>query len=277
VALILDYREDTAPVPAAWIDALAGTDGLRSVYAQHRPRRGAGGPPTLISGAAGTQFDVRELGVRYRIDLEASTTSTGLFLDQRETRRRLQGADRSGRTVLNTFAHTGSFSVAAALAGATTLTLDLSRHYLDWARDNLRANGIDPAEHDFVYGDALDWMDRFIKKGRTFDLVLVDPPSSSTGRGRGASRWSAERDLHALVERAARLCATGGTLFVSTNLRRMTWPAFLGQLARGLRSAGREGAIETQTVPLDHRSGPGDPPYLKAAWIQLEGAGAEGP
>jgi 23S rRNA G2069 N7-methylase RlmK/C1962 C5-methylase RlmI len=66
------------------------------------------------------------------------------------------------------------------------------------------------------------------------------------------------------------LCAAGGTLFVSTNLRRMQWPRFLEHIERGLAAAGRRGAIDTQTLPLDHRSGPGDPPYLKSAWIELD-------
>ena len=79
-----------------------------------------------------------------------------------------------------------------------------------------------------------------------------------------------DRDLHGLVERAAQLCAPGGPLFASTNLRTMDWPRFLGHLERGIAAAGREGSIETDTLPLDHRSGPGDPPYLKAAWITLD-------
>jgi 23S rRNA G2069 N7-methylase RlmK/C1962 C5-methylase RlmI len=80
----------------------------------------------------------------------------------------------------------------------------------------------------------------------------------------------ADRDLHELVTRAARVVAPGGTLFVSTNLRRMPWPDFLEHLHQGLRSAGRRGSIDTRTVPLDHRTGPGDPPYLKAAWVALK-------
>ena len=139
------------------------------------------------------------------------------------------------------FAHTGSLSVAAARAGAETLTLDLSKRYLAWARDNFRANDIDPDDHDFIYGDALGWMDRLAKRGRTFDLVLVDPPSTSTTGKRGRTRWVAERDLHELVERGARLTAAGGTLFVSTNLRRMPWPRFLDHLEWGLTAAGRAG------------------------------------
>lgn len=271
VALALTHRDDGAPIDPAWVEAWMDAVGLRALYELRRPRRGGGDPARLVAGAARPRFEVTELGCRYLIDLEASATSSGLFLDQRETRRRLLSSDLAGRTVLNTFAHTGSFSVAAARAGATTLTLDLSKRYLAWAEDNLRANGLDPGDHEVVYGDAMEWMDRFARKGRTFDLVLVDPPSSSTTR-RGGKRWVVDRDLHGLVERAVALCAPGGTVFVSTNLRSMSWDRFDAHLERGLAAAGRRGAVEHQTLPLDHRSGPGDPPYLKAAWVTLERA-----
>lgn len=270
VALALDYRDTDAPLPRAWLDALHDTADLGGLYVQRRPRGGGGGLAERMTGDAGPRFDVSELGVRYRIDLEASATSSGLFLDQRETRRELLESDLGGRTVLNTFAHTGSLSVAAAMAGAETLTLDLSKRYLDWARENLRLNGIDPAGHDFIYGDAMEWMQRLEKKGRRFDLVLVDPPSSSTGRKGRAKRWSVDRDLNVLVRRAAALCNPGGTAFVSTNYRRMPWPRFLDHIERGLAAAGRAGTVETRTLPLDHRSGPGDAPYLKAAWVRLD-------
>ena len=268
--LVHNYTDDT--LPASWLDALDATADPAAVYEQHRPRGGTTGLARLVAGRDRPSFAVVELGLRYLIDLGASPTSSGLFLDQRETRRRLRTADLTGRTVLNTFAHTGSLSVAAAAAGAETLTLDLSKRYLDWAAENLRANAIDPSDHDFVYGDALEWMTRLAKKGRTFDLVLVDPPSSSTSR-KGAKRWSVDRDLHTVVARAARLVREGGTVFVSTNYRRMTWPRFLGHIERGLDAVGRSGAVETQTLPLDFRSGPGDPPYLKAAWITLDTGG----
>ncbi len=270
VALALNYDESTSALDPTWLDAWNATLDLRAIYEQRRPKGGGGGAARLVSGANRPQFEVTELGRRYLIDLEASATSSGLFLDQRETRRRLLDTDLRGKSVLNTFAHTGSLSVAAASAGAETLTLDLSTRYLDWARENLRANDIDPANHDFIYGDALDWMRRLASKGRTFDVVLVDPPSSSTSGKRTKTRWLVERDLHALVERGARLCAPGGTLFVSTNLRRMPWDRFLEHVDDGLAAAGRWGSVETQTLPLDHRSGPGDPPYLKAAWISLD-------
>ncbi len=269
VALALDYRDNAAPLPGPWIAGLLGTPGVRAVYQQHRPRRGAGRPARLVAGDAPPRFDVRELGIRYRIDLDASATSSGLFVDQRETRRELLSTPMAGRTVLNTFAHTGAFSVAAALAGAETLTLDLSKHYLDWARENLELNGIDPGDHDFVYGDAMDWMSRFAKRGRRFDLVIADPPTSSTAR-KGSKRWTVGRDLHELVRLSVELTAPGGRTYVSTNFRKLRWSAFLDHVDPGVSAAGRTGRVVTRTRPLDHRSASDDPPYLKGAWIRLD-------
>ena len=276
VALALAYSDDGGNLPDAWIDAWTSVGDLSAVYEQHRPRGGGGGLAQLRWGRPQPRFEVTELGCRYLIDLEVSATSSGLFLDQREARRRLLSTDLSGRTVLNAFGHTGSLSVVAAAAGGETLTLDLSKRYLDWARDNLRRNDLDPTDHDFVYGEALEWLARFAKQGRTFDVVLVDPPSSSTPR-RGRGRWTVERDLHHLVELAAAVCAPGGTLFVSTNLRRMDWGQFEAHLDRGLLAAGRRGDVEHHTVPIDHRVGRGDRPHLKSAWVALDGTGAPRP
>ncbi len=272
VGLVLRYDDAPAPLPAAWVEALVEVGGLRALVEQRRPRRGAGGPPQVIAGALeALRLEVRELGLRYLVDLGASATSSGLFLDQRETRRRLLAQGLAGKTALNAFAHTGALSVAAARAGAITTTLDLSRRYLEWAQDNFRLNGLDPAAHDVIYGDALDWLRRLERKGRRFDLVLVDPPSASTSGGKGKrKRWSVERDLGVLVERAARLVAPGGTLYVSSNLRRLPWERFRAMVEEGLSAAGRVGALEPWTLPLDHRTGPQDPPYLKAAWIALD-------
>jgi 23S rRNA (cytosine1962-C5)-methyltransferase len=275
VALVHRY-EGQGLLPRGLVRALLETEAggwsaPRAVVVRRRVR-GEGDAPGAPEVAGGDleapRFVVREHGLRFLIDLEASRTSTGLFLDQRETRRSLLAEDLTGSTVLNAFAHTGSLSVAAARAGAETLTLDLSQRYLDWARENMRLNEIEPGEHDFIYGDALDWMRRLERKGRRFDRVLVDPPSASTtGKGK---RWTVERDLGLLVERAARLVAPEGRLFVSCNLHRLRPERFARLVADGLAAAGRKGAtLQPRSLPLDHRCGPQDPPYLKAAWVQL--------
>src|SRR5205085_5598140 len=98
-----------------------------------------------------------------------------LFSDHRETRARI-GAEARGRSFHNLFAYTGTFTCAAALGGAaSTTSVDASRVYLDWASENLKANGLPPGEL------AAEEVREFVSHsgGRRWDLCLLDPPSWS--------------------------------------------------------------------------------------------------
>src|SRR5204863_10015212 len=106
-----------------------------------RPRRLA---PRLVCGSELEQrASIRENGLTFLINF-GEGLATGIFLDQRENRRRLLALRLQEKTVLNTFAYTCAFSVAAAKAGAVTTSEDLSKNYLEWGKDNFRANGLDP-------------------------------------------------------------------------------------------------------------------------------------
>lgn len=143
--------------------------------------------PQLVFGeAVNDEFSVRENGIRYQMSFQEGY-SVGLFLDQRDNRRRLlanyigpdfvvRESGLQGAEVLNTFAYTCGFSVAAGVAGARATSLDLSKKYLDWGRRNFTANGVNPAAHDFIFGDVFDWLKRLGKKQRQFDVVILDPP-----------------------------------------------------------------------------------------------------
>ncbi len=266
VALVLKV-EETA-VPRELVAALL-ENGARAVVERVRPRDQRHGEAaearTLAGTLPATRFPVREEGARYLVDLAASVTSTGLFLDQREARRRLALMDLRGKTVLNAFAHAGAFSVAAARAGAVTTSLDLSKKYLEWARENLALNDLDPATHDFIYGDAQEWLRRLAKKGRRFSVVILDPPSFSTAKK--GKTWSAARDLGGLVALGLGCLEPGGTLYVSTNMRDLPPKKFEAHVRSGFEAAGRKlERLELGTLPLDFRTAPGEAPYLKSAW-----------
>jgi len=236
--------------------------------------------PVLMEGSeAPARFEIRENGVRYEGSL-AEGYSYGLFLDQRDNRRRLlrghvaaafpfPEGGLAGREVLNCFAYTGGFSVCAALAGARTTTLDLSRKYLDWARRNFGLNGLDPAGHDFIYGDCFDWMRRLAKKGRRFDAVLLDPPTFSRSKESGDFR--AESDYRRLVTLAAGLLGPGGLLFASTNAARLDPEQFLAEVRAGLASAGRRVQKEHYVPqPPDFPISREEPAYLKTVWMRMD-------
>ncbi len=238
--------------------------------------------PRLIAGEpAPRTFAIRENGAQFEISFEQGY-SVGLFLDQRDNRRRLLAnhiaagfpvipGGLAGRTVLNTFAYTCGFSVCAALAGAHVTSLDLSRKYLDWGQRNFQLNGLNPAEpHDFIYGDVFDWAPRLLKKNRFFDVIILDPPTFSRSK---TSTFQAERDYPALLIAVLPLLKPGGVLLACTNSRRLPAETFLTQLAQ--TAAGTGHAIRQQHYapqPPDHPVSREEPAYLKAAWMRLDRA-----
>jgi 23S rRNA (cytosine1962-C5)-methyltransferase len=236
-------------------------------------------PVSVFGEPAPERFEVRENGLRFLVSFREGYSS-GLFLDQRDNRRRLldgymfpkhidsAGKAFAGTSVLNTFAYTCSFSVAAAVAGATVTSLDLSRKYLDWGRENFRLNGIDPAAHDFIYGDCFEWMKRLAKKSRLFDLVLLDPPTFSQSKQSGSFR--ADKDYGRLVALALALLAPRGILFCSTNSATFSREVFLDTIRREISHAGRDIIDELfAPQPPDFPTGRGRPGYLKTVWLRV--------
>jgi 23S rRNA (cytosine1962-C5)-methyltransferase len=235
-------------------------------------------PQWLRGEAAPERFSVRENGVAYELSF-AEGYSYGLFLDQRDNRRRLLvnhvaagfplfPNGPAGCEVLNCFAYTCAFSVCAALGGARATSLDLSRKYLDWGRRNFVLNGVDPAAHDFIFGDVFDWLRRLAKKGRQFDAVLLDPPTFSRSKERGDFR--AEADYGALVSTTLPLLRPGGVLFASTNAARLEPEQFLGQVRQAVAAVGRR--IEQEHYvpqPPDFPVSRDEPAYLKTVWLRV--------
>jgi 23S rRNA (cytosine1962-C5)-methyltransferase len=261
---------------AQWCDLL----GLRGAYHKTLERglgsalRQGASPRRLFGERAPARFAVRENGVELGVSFDAGY-SVGLFLDQRENRRRLLRGDgfpaaRCGETaqVLNTFAYTCAFSVCAALAGAVVTSLDLSRKALDWGRENFARNGVDPAAHDFIYGDCFQWMKRLAKKARRFDVVLLDPPTFSQSKQSGVFR--AEKDYDRIVELALALLTPGGVLFCSTNCATLDAGSFVETVETAVHDAGREiAAQEFVAQPPDFGTGRGEPAYLKTLWLHV--------
>lgn len=216
-------------------------------------------PEPLNTPALPPQFTVCESRVRYRMDME-SGYSQGLFLDQRDNRLTLRKRCRPGCTVLNLFAYTGAFSVCAALAGATTTTLDLAQPCLSRARENMELNNIDPTRHFFCRGEALEWLHTFARQGRNFDLIVLDPPTFS--RDARGHIWRAERDYTELVRRAvACLVPEGGQILCATNCRTISSPAF-----RQMVAAAAPAGARLLPVPMPFDFAPDI--YLKTLWIQ---------
>jgi 23S rRNA (cytosine1962-C5)-methyltransferase len=178
-------------------------------------------------------LQVYEAGTQYHVQL-GTQLSTGLFLDQRPQRQWMRHQGQFKR-VLNTFAHAGGFSIACASAGAQTVSIDLSKSWLDRIPAQLELNGLNVAsDHDRIYGDVFDWLKRLAKRGERFDLIILDPPSTSLGSKK--KRWSAYKDYPELVHLALPLLEPGGTLLTATNYRKFTPGYFAHTLVKAMPS-----------------------------------------
>jgi 23S rRNA (cytosine1962-C5)-methyltransferase len=154
-----------------------------------------------------------EYGHRFLVNL-SDYLDTGLFLDHRETRKWI--ADQSkNKIVLNTFAYTGSFTIYAASAGATkTYSIDISRVYCQWIKDNLALNEL-PAEKNWVYKmDTLEFFRYAKKKNLLFDIIIIDPPTFSNNKGKS---FSVQKDHPRLIDGAIEVLSPCGFILFSNS------------------------------------------------------------
>jgi 23S rRNA (cytosine1962-C5)-methyltransferase len=239
--LVQYYTRAWEPHLPAVVQALVANCAPRGIYGKFRPQQTRTAGETvkgrLLAGSKAPEpLVVVEHGLRFRVDL-ANDLHTGLFLDQSDNRRTF-GRLSAGQRVLNLFAYTGAFSVAAAAAGAERVTtIDASTRYLDGARENFRLNDLDPAAHDFVAGDCFLELEKLDKGNRRFDLILMDPPSFSTTRD---SRFTTSGGTAELVRRSLALLPPGGVLITSSNHQKIDLPDYLKELRRGALAAGRD-------------------------------------
>ena len=212
--VVAEYaREQTAGIP--WLETMARAvaDALEVPWKRvHLRKRRTGEKYERLAGK-GERIEVREGNLKFLVNLD-DYIDTGLFADHRETRA-LVGKEASAKRFLNLFAYTGTFTCSAAKGGALqTTTVDASQTYLDWARDNLRLNGV--AEGELVRADVGDFLAR--AGSRRWQLCVLDPPSFSSREG--SPGFDVQRDHRALIEKTLAVLEPGGVLWFSTNHQR---------------------------------------------------------
>jgi 23S rRNA (cytosine1962-C5)-methyltransferase len=237
------------PVVAAAVAELGASVGVRHVYERSRGARGA----VLFGGEPPRPVPVIEHGARFLVDVHAGQ-KTGFFLDQRDNRRLLRDY-AAGRDVANLFAYTGGFSVQCALGGARQVTsVDSARQAMEDAQRNFAANGLDPSAHRFDVVDAWDWLREAQSAGRTYDLVVVDPPSFAPSERALKAALGAYRDLNVA---ALATVARGGLLASASCSSHVSMEAFVDMLRDAGRLARRSlRLLEVRGQPADHPSLP---------------------
>ncbi|HJP32216.1 MAG TPA: class I SAM-dependent methyltransferase [Candidatus Latescibacteria bacterium] len=249
----------------SWCESLTSAAGSKHWHVHGMQDRGRdpNSRRHAASAAAPAAWHGDENGLRFGLRA-GSGQSPGLFLDQRDNRLWVR-QHAEGARILNLFAYTGGFGIAALSGGAEQVfQVDVSRSYLDWARDNTAANDLaheaDRVEYSAV--DARLLVAGCRKRGRRFDGIVCDPPSFGRGRGR-RDVFRIERDLADLVRACVDLINPGGWLLVSSNYEGWSQARFEATVADSrttLEPAPGAGA--------DFRSG-GSKPLLKSCILRL--------
>jgi 23S rRNA (cytosine1962-C5)-methyltransferase len=211
-----DYRIDGSDT--TWLDELATAAKLalsaKHCFRKQRERFAHRGDGDQYERQAevGAWRTVHEGGHAFRVNL-SDYIDTGLFLDHRITRARV-AAEPGIKSMLNLFCYTGSFSVYGAAAGMQTTNVDLSKTYLEWARENLTLNKLDG---EIIHADVREFLAEARHAGRRWDLVVVDPPTFSNSK-RMDYVWDVQRDHGPLLDDVA--AVTNKVIWFSTNLKR---------------------------------------------------------
>ncbi|MCP4447383.1 MAG: methyltransferase domain-containing protein [Myxococcales bacterium] len=210
----------------AWLKTVVAMTALElgvsadKIYYKVRDRQ-RGQKQYQARGTEDNRFIVEEAGHSFLVNL-VDYLDTGLFLDHRRTRS-MVAEESSGKSVLNLFCYTGSFSVYAGAAGAAnTLGIDLSATYLEWARANLEANELDRTRNRLRRGDVMEVLADIGRTGERFDIAVVDPPTFSNSK-RMEGVFDIQRDHVALLSAVRAVLAPGGVVYFSTNHRRFAF------------------------------------------------------
>ncbi|MAT50423.1 MAG: bifunctional 23S rRNA (guanine(2069)-N(7))-methyltransferase RlmK/23S rRNA (guanine(2445)-N(2))-methyltransferase RlmL [Porticoccaceae bacterium] len=188
----------------------------RTYFKERRRQKGDSQYRRLATDqGSGGVFTVQEGAARLEVNL-SDYLDTGLFLDHRPIRTKLAGMAR-GKRFLNLFCYTAAATVQAAVGGCvSSLSIDMSNTYLEWAARNFALNGIDPRRHELLRADCMEWLSQ--RQGQ-YDVIFLDPPTFSNSKKMSAV-LDVQRDHVAMIDDAMAILAPGGTLIFSNNFRR---------------------------------------------------------
>ena len=242
---------------AAIVEALrAEAEGLEGVYGRDEIPRDdddEGGAPAgrVLWGAEPPELlRIDEHGMTLLVDVRRGQ-KTGHFLDQRENRRMVRGLAAGRPEALNLFSYTGGFSIAAALGGARhVVSVAVDEDAIRLARENFRANGLDPADHAFAAEDCFEILARYKREGRRFELVVCDPPAFAKSQ---KAVDSAIAGYASLNRAALAVVAPGGLLVTASCSARVS----VEQFTDAVKEAAFKARVDLQLVaetrqPPDH-------------------------
>ncbi|WP_079528905.1 class I SAM-dependent rRNA methyltransferase [Halobacillus hunanensis] len=214
---------------------------------------------------------VKENGVNFAVYLNEGAM-VGIFLDQREVRRIIRDQYAYGKNVLNTFSYTGAFSVFAALGGASqTTSVDLANRSYAKTIENFSLNGIDYEAHDIIVDDVFKYFKYANRKNKSFDLVILDPPSFARSK---KFTFRAEKDYTSLLKETISITEDRGIIVASTNCSKFNMKKFKSFVDQAFKESDiNYKLIEEYSLPEDYKtiSQFKEGNYLKVLFIQKQG------
>ena len=179
-------------------------------------------------------FTVLENGVLYQVFMNDGLM-TGIFLDQHEVRGSLVDGLAMGKSLLNMFSYTAAFSVAAAMGGASqTTSVDLAKRSRELSQAHFQANAISTDDHRFIVMDVFEYFKYAKRKGLTYDVIVLDPPSFARNK---KQTFSVAKDYHKLISQSLEILNPEGIIIASTNAANVSRQKFIEQSDKGF--AGR--------------------------------------
>jgi 23S rRNA (cytosine1962-C5)-methyltransferase len=212
-------------------------------------RRTERGLESLWGDLPPPEVNVKENGLTFIANLYEGQ-KTGLFLDQRENRQTVRGFAKD-KTFLNLFSYNGGFSVYALAGGATHVTsVDIANAANRDAERNVKLNGFDESSHEALTADVFEMLESYNKTRKTFDMVILDPPSLAKDK---KNRYGAIRAYKKLNVQAMK-CVKPGGLLVSSSCTSQVSPADFKEM---LKEAAQEANVQAQIIheaghALDH-------------------------
>ena len=204
--------------------------------------------PKLILGDSniGSRSVVMERGLRFEIDFSGGY-SVGLFIDQRENRSFVRKS--APKQMLNCFAYTCSFSLAAAVAGANTVSVDLSEKSLERGRANFALNDLPATGHHFIADDVFEVLPRLSRKDQKFDLIVLDPPTFS--RSHRGKTFQVESDFEGLLMAALEVADRDCRILLSTNCTALNQRALEVMARFCLKASRRASSFHSEPRPVE--------------------------
>ncbi|UCZ53153.1 class I SAM-dependent rRNA methyltransferase [Bacillus shivajii] len=265
------YSEGMYTFKDTIIEAIHSVSDFKGIYEKKRFKTGGKyiDDDDFVTGERGEfPLVVKENGVNFAVYLNEGAM-VGVFLDQREVRQSIRDKYANGKRVLNTFSYTGAFSVFAAIGGAEkTTSVDLANRSYEKTIEQFSMNSLDYEAHDIIVQDVFDYYNYAVKKGLSFDLVILDPPSFARSKKR---TFSAEKDYKHLLKQTIDITEKGGVIVASTNAAKVPMKKFKAFIDEAFNEKGQKYSIlEEHSLPSDFQVVPQFPEgsYLKVLFIR---------